>query len=117
MTQLEDEGNDPTVTQESFINGEPRYKSAFDLEEDEHESVGESDVNKVRVIDVELDQPELKLFVKPPNYAINPSFNSKDFREAIEIAHTKVRYAAVSDNPPTEEGGEVEDGEMTPELQ
>jgi|21_taG_2_1085346.scaffolds.fasta_scaffold00254_20 hypothetical protein len=40
LTQLEDEGNDPQVTQESFINGEPRYKSAFDLselEEDEHE--------------------------------------------------------------------------------
>tara|TARA_R110000744_G_scaffold52709_1_gene112845 strand:- start:3261 stop:5126 length:1866 start_codon:yes stop_codon:yes gene_type:complete len=35
LTQLEDEGNDPQVTQESFINGEPRYKSSFPIDEDE----------------------------------------------------------------------------------
>ena len=37
LTQLEDEGNDPKVTQESFINGQPRYQSSFPLDEDEHE--------------------------------------------------------------------------------
>tara|TARA_R110000744_G_scaffold202090_2_gene321107 strand:- start:602 stop:2038 length:1437 start_codon:yes stop_codon:yes gene_type:complete len=40
LTQLEDEGNDPMKTQESFINGQPRYQSAFpieELEDDEHE--------------------------------------------------------------------------------
>ena len=37
LTQLEDEGNDPTVTQESFINGESRYKSDFNLDEDEED--------------------------------------------------------------------------------
>ena len=37
LTQLEDEGNDPKVTQESFINGQPRYQSAFPLDEDDEE--------------------------------------------------------------------------------
>ena len=38
LTQLEDEGNDPTVTQESFKDGKSRYQSAFeDVDEEEHE--------------------------------------------------------------------------------
>ena len=37
LTQLEDEGNDPMKTQESFLNGESRYGSAFEDVDEEHE--------------------------------------------------------------------------------
>ena len=46
LTQLEDEGNDPQVTQESFINGEPRYKSAFNLDEDEEDEHEEGAIGR-----------------------------------------------------------------------
>ena len=60
-------------------------------------------------IGCEVSKEDVKVLALPPNFAITPKLDEKDFREQMEISHTKLRYAAMSETKVEGENDEVEE--------
>ena len=65
----------------------------------EEESKKKVDVNtsEVKVYGVELSEEEKEVLCLPPKFCILKNLNEADFEEAVEVAHTKVRYDGMDD--------------------
>ena len=80
------------------------------MEEENKKETGE-ETREVMSVGVELSKAEEAVLKLPPNYALNPKLTELDFREQLELAHTKVRYAAMDDPEP----GDPEQQDLTSE--